>query len=196
MNIQCQISNIKYQIFKVFLLIPLLTFNVVLFNFYLASEARAHVLTTDHGVGAVLHISPDDDPVAGSESTLFFAFKDTSGNFSTEGCDCTAIVKREGEEIARAPLTPESDENASFTFIFPEKNVYQVTVTGNPKTEGGFEPFTLSYDVRVARSTDTQTVPGEANANQSWLSQHVPHIIGLLLVIGLFSVVLFKRNKK
>lgn len=138
--------------------------------------ADAHVLEKDVSVGAILHISPDDDPLAKQESSFYFDFKDKAGKFTLENCDCTVIIRRAGEPIISKPLAETN------TVIFPAKDVYTIEVHGSPREAGVFEPFTLSYDLRVEREA-VVTPPSVPN----WFSVHVIHLIG----VSIFTIVVF-----
>ena len=130
-------------------------FLLILSAFSYPQNALAHVLKTDGSVGAVIHVSPEDDPIAGESTDFYFEFKDKTGKFTPENCDCNGSILQGGKEVYSAPLfqnsTNPSLENASFSYTFPEKNIYKVRVSGKPITTGVFESFTLEWDIRVAR---------------------------------------------
>lgn len=157
-----------------------------------ASPVNAHVLKTDGSVGAILHVSPDDSPIAGALTDFFFELKDLDGKFKPENCNCVAQVLRGGDVLIDQPLfalnpSPTLD-NASFRYTLPQKGVYTIRLTGEPKTEGSFERFVLSWDIRVDReATDN---PPQNSTN--WLAELAPYILG----IGLFFLVLITLQKK
>lgn len=144
----------------------------------------AHVLKTDGNIGAVLHIDPDDDPIALSQSGFFFEFKDKQNRFTPENCDCTFSITEDGKEIYTQSLFASNPnpslQSASVFYTFPEKNIYQVKVVGKASPPGAFQSFTLVWDVRVAREANLST-----SNNPSWLTQHLPHLIAGIIV-GLF----------
>ncbi len=159
----------------------------------------AHVLEKNNSIGAVLHIDPEDDPVAGQQSGFFFEFKDTQNSFRPEDCICTVSVLADQKEIYSQPLFENEDKpsltNASFFYTFPEKNIYKIRIVGKPKTQNAFKPFTLSYDVRVARESNSKVesvkTPGTI---WSFFSSHIPHtIVGVIVLIALWYV-LFKKK--
>lgn len=174
--------------------IKIIVFILVVLFFTTAQQVSAHVLKTDGSVGAVIHVSPEDDPIAREATDFYFEFKDKEGKFTPENCDCKGTIIEGGKEIYSAPLFQNSSdpslENASFSFTFPRKNVYKVQVSGTPTTPGAFEPFTLSWDIRVARESETQPASNEqqpsdtsTNGTESWISQNLVRVIGLLLVV-------------
>lgn len=167
--------------------------------------AEAHTLKTSGSVGAVVHVSPEDDPIAGEPTDFFFEFKDKDGKFTPENCDCKVIVLKSGQEAYSAPLfqsnTDPSLTNASFSYTFPEKDIYKVKITGNPLTPGAFETFNLEYDIRVARETENKLSTNQANSPEPeksgfvyWVSTHIPHLIGGFLVVALLIFALIKQQ--
>lgn len=158
----------------------------------------AHVLKTDGSIGAVIHVSPEDDPIAGESTDFFFEIKDKKGKFGPKSCDCKGIILQGDKEIYSAPLfqnnTDPSLENASFSFVFPEKNIYKVRVSGKPTKTGAFESFTLTWDIRVARESEVRTPVTDAGSTGStrnklgWM-----HIVGIVLI--LVSIAYFVKKK-
>lgn len=145
--------------------------------------AEAHVLKTDGAIGAVLHVNPEDDPIAQEESQLYFEFKDRNNTFSVNDCDCRVTVTANDKEIYREQLI-----NDTFSFVFPEKNLYFVTLYGSPKDGSLFESFTLTYDIRVSRETTKENgVP-----DTSFLSQFtlIHYVLFLFLIVTIGTLVL------
>lgn len=175
---------------------------LILFLSILPSQASAHVLKSDSTVGAVIHVTPDDDPVAGEPTDFYFEFKDTENKFKPENCNCQGAILQNGTEIYSSSLfqnsTNPSLENASFSFTFPEKNIYKVKVTGNPTTPGAFEPFTLEWDIRVAREAETPGTSQETAKEEqpSWLVRHIPHTIGIIIMLGFVGYALYTNQLK
>ena len=56
------------------------------------SITQAHILITDEGIGAVVHINPDDDPIVDSLTSFFFEFKDQKNKFQPKLCDCRVVI--------------------------------------------------------------------------------------------------------
>ena len=174
---------------KSILLIALCVFSTVR-----APQASAHVLLIDGSIGAVLHIDPEDDPIAGQQSAFFFEFKDKQGKFKPEQCDCTFSILRHDSVIFSQSLfqnnTNPSLQDASIFFTFPQRDVYQVKVTGTPTTPQAFQPFTLIYDVRVSRITqDTSGHSGNALVS-------ISRLVALALAVMLVFILLFFIKKR
>jgi hypothetical protein len=179
----------------------ILTFLLVFLTFYLYSLTfvYAHVLESDGTVGATLHISPDDDPVAGELSGFFFEFKDKLNQFKPENCDCIVSISANNREIFSQPLYLGNNEpsltNASLFYTFPTKGIYQLKVVGIPKSPGSFQNFTLKYDIRVQRETINA---GNTTATQpkSWLQTHTIYLIGAVVALTFFLYAFLKQNRK
>ena len=150
------------------------------------SPVEAHVLQTDGSIGTVLHIEPDDDPIAGQNTSFFFELKDKQGKFSFDTCDCTFEVQEAGKTLITQKIT---DPYTNFTF--PQKDIYQVMLSGKPQAGTSFQDFHLKYDIRVARDqsqSESGTIP------TSSFTQKITPILGLV-IIGLFVIIglLYKR---
>lgn len=154
---------------------------LVVVGIALALPAAAHVLVTDGSVGTVLHVSPDDNPIVGQPTSFFFEFKDKANTFAREFCHCAFVIKRHGQVLFTQPLS------TSNSFTFPERDLYQVQVIGQPLLGQTFEPFTLTYDIRVARQATTTASP-------NWLSLHSFHLISTV-VITIFAGVMIIRER-
>jgi hypothetical protein len=161
------------------------------------NPAYAHVLKTDGTIGAVLHVDPQDDPVANQSTNFFFEFKDTSNKFDPKNCDCRVSILQGDKEIYSGNLfqntTNPTLSDAVFSFIFPEKDIYKVKVEGKPNTPNAFSSFTLSYDVRVAKDMNE----GNQNQiqNQGWWQNYLPAVLGII-IITMFGIIAFVKNDR
>ncbi|MBI3485917.1 hypothetical protein HY025_03125 [Candidatus Daviesbacteria bacterium] len=181
-----EIKRLQSKILTILLLIPC--------YLLLVTSVEAHVLKTDGEIGAVFHTDPDDDPIANQQTGLFFDFKDKENRFSLAICDCNIIISENGKEIFSQKLQPDLSDNlsANFFFKFPEKNVYQIKVTGKPNAQTDFQPFSLSYDIRVDKEADSSNQTSPNNTN--WFSTHIIHLIGGIIV-GLFLIFALIKQK-
>ena len=186
-------NNIQRTTYNLQLLkgLALLLF-VVSCLFLVAQPADAHILKTDGDIGAVIHVDPDDDPIAGQQSNLFFEFKDKSGKLAIQDCTCTATILESGKKLTVIPLNPDPSDRLSgtFSYTFPEKNVYTIGISGVPTAGNSFQPFTLTYDIRVARENEPK-----AENQSSILTTHIPQLIALVVVAGFVGFSLLKRKK-
>lgn len=162
----------------------LITFFVFFLFLAVPQTANAHVLVTDKNIGAVMHIEPDDDPVAGEVSSFALDFQDKSGQFSLSDCACTFSIKENGKTLTTQPLAARGNTSAGAQFNFPTQDVYGLVINGKPLLGSNFQSFSLTYDIRVDRG-----VSGQATTSGPKLLRG-SYLIGLSAV-GVFLVSLF-----
>lgn len=113
---------------------------------FVASQANAHVLLSEQEGqgGAVIHIVPDDDPIAGKESTLFF---DTQSAILNE--TSTAALAIESVASSEAHIVATKIDNSLITagYTFPYQGVYKLKYTIN---SSGAQ-YRFEHVVRVTR---------------------------------------------
>lgn len=111
---------------------------------FTASTTHAHILLTDTTgtKGAVLHMNPDDNPIAGQESTLFFDIQRTAQNEKTT---VTLTVNGDGthEEISSSV----DGSLATLRYTFPKQGVYELVFL----VTSGKDAYTFSQSWRVSR---------------------------------------------
>jgi len=175
---------------------------VLCFGFFLAVEkADAHFILVDDQIGAILHIDPNDSPVANSPSTFNFSFKDPSNRLDLRKCDCTFSIISNGSPIYTAKLSADpniqfSATEASFQFTLPETGIYTLIMEGKPMAPVDFQSFKLSYDLRVDQRAETGGAP---SALLQFLAGHSLHYIlfGGAILISLYIIIRdIRRNKK
>ena len=121
-----------------------------------AQPVSAHELKSDRDIGAVLHITPDDNPVSGRSTTYKLYFTDVSNRFTLPKCNCSVSIQENGRDIATKQLTRTSLLASTNSFTFPKADVFNLIVSGKPSTPGTFQSFSLSYLVRVESGTISQ----------------------------------------
>ena len=110
--------------------------------------AQAHTLKTMGDVGVLLHVDPDDEPLAGETATLYVDIKSAQKNAS---CGCTLSISQNSATIYTTTLKGAS---AAVPYVFPAAGIYQITVasTGAP-----MPAFTLTFDQRVMRPASQES---------------------------------------
>lgn len=133
----------------------LLLFFLVMFSFslFVGQRAYAHVLVTDQTgkKGAILHIVPDDDPVAGKNSTLFFDLQDDL--LDDEG-KVTLSIAQTGKNKPIKVKTKKDGSLVTASYIFPHQGVYFIRY--DIKTLG-FN-YTFHQTTRVSRGLVAETL--------------------------------------
>jgi hypothetical protein len=114
------------------------------------APAQAHVLESDGDVSAVLHVPPDDAPLAGQTVNVGLAFTSNNSGFDLNNYRVTVRVLRDTKSLSSAPLQTEAGASRYGTanITFPEAGAYRLQVSGQP-TAGG-RPFTLRFSVRAS----------------------------------------------
>lgn len=131
-------------------------FVIVSFFLFMPQQTFAHFPATDGDMTVTLHVDPNDDPLPGQQAHLYFLFNDKSKKFRLANCTCTVSISY--TEQGKQPYTQQLIENkdskpsiwgANIPYIFPERNVYHIVLTGKPTTANTFKPFTVSWYFRV-----------------------------------------------
>lgn len=101
----------------------------------------AHVLITDesHTKGAILHLTPDDDPIAGQEATLYF---DTQAHTNA----VSVSIQSEDGEVSNIAMKLEG-ALATARYIFPTQGVYRLTFTAKSDEQ----TYTFTQTQRITR---------------------------------------------
>lgn len=172
----------------------LLSLFVLMFFFTFTPLASAHVLITDHNMGALIHIDPDDDPIANAPSSIFIDFEDKAHTFQLQHCTCTATIVRDGKTVYSQPLVADSTDETSnstyFSFTFPQKAIYTLKITGQP-LDASFQPFKITYDIRVAREAK-----GQPAQTQNSLMTYLPEIVIAAAIFLFLLYVLIKTLRR
>lgn len=185
-------NNHLFKNILTFFLIVLLLLIVGPFN----TPVYAHILLTDGSIGAVVHISPDDDPIVGENADFFFEFKDKDNKFQPQNCDCQYEIKSGNRIVASGDLfasaTNPSLENASFSLIFPERGIYNLSITGTPKNSGDFNKFKLTDSIRIERTSQSKSTTQADN----FFTSHYLHFFVFGAGIGIFLILLSFKIRK
>lgn len=115
---------------------------------FMPQIASAHVLITDekNSTGAILHITPDDDPIAGQEATIYF---DTQNRLPSHRNDSITLEIIDSFGERKAVDTKISGNLATATYVFPSQGAYELlfTVTADNETH------IFKHSQRVSRGT-------------------------------------------
>ncbi len=128
----------------------------------LSPQALAHEVETAGDVAATFHIEPGHNPKAGQPSLAWFALTRRGGQMiPLSACACKLAVYPvphvEGKTppLLRPALTALNVERfkgiPSATITFPKPGIYELELSGKPKTGSSFSDFELSYQVTVGR---------------------------------------------
>lgn len=153
----------------------------------LPKPAAAHVLVIDEAktVGAILHINPDDDPIAGESSQLIFDIQSRSITNQTHETTLKITDNQGRAEEVPAKLT---GSTASATYTFPAQGIYRLELTALAKDEN--DSLTFAHTQRVSRGVAGSALdePSHAWAEIALIASACSFFV--LLIVG------FNRRKE
>lgn len=141
-----------------------------------SSEAAAHVLIKDvsGAKGAIVHIQPDDDPIAGEPATLYFDTQGTQND--TVSLKVRNIPTGKTDEIA--PTTA-SGSLAALRYTFPTQGVYELTFKVSDENT-----YTFTKYQRVSRGIATNN---STSSTYVWAEMlFIASGIGLIVLFATF----------
>lgn len=138
----------------------------LLLTILVATPVAAHEVETSQDVGGTFHIEPNDAPSAGKPELAWFALTRKGGKvIPLEQCNCKLAVysephKEDSLPLLEPPLKAISKERyqgiPSAEIVFPKAGAYELEISGTPKAGADFQPFELSFDVKVAPGVAAQ----------------------------------------
>lgn len=147
--------------------------------FPISTTARAHEVEIEGDVGATLHIEPNDVPKAGESVLAWFALTRPGGEtIPLANCDCTLAVyaqtKDRPYEDQTPALTPDLlavdaegyQDIPGARLTFPSVGTYTLVISGKPKQEEDFAPFTLAFEKTIA-SASSNASPSDASQSDA-----------------------------
>jgi len=142
----------KQLVLAMFLLIATMSLTV--------KTASAHVLKIDGDIAVILHVNPNDSPTSSVPTSYFLYFTDLTGRFKVSKCSCQVTIQENGKTIDSQQIADTSPLQSNDPIIFPKPDVYTLTINGQPKQANAFQPFVLSYLIRVAPGpSSTESIP-------------------------------------
>lgn len=108
--------------------------------------ASAHVLikSTNNQSAAILHVIPDDDPIAGQEASLSL---DTEGGVLQSGATVTLVVTDASGQVEQV-ATQTKGSLVSSVYVFPTQGVYSLKYSISTTTDTSYQ---FVHDIRVSR---------------------------------------------
>jgi hypothetical protein len=180
-------------------LLPLIVLLLPLFHVF------AHQIKSDAGVTVMLHVEPDDAPIGGTTTPMNFTFTKVPDGFSIDTCDCAlSIVSYKHlsdiESLGTVfPITPSNIVYGTTYRVehnFPKRDVYALVLEGKPRNDNTFEPFSITYDLRVETMIKkvSQNVP--VAVNSAVPAQYLFETIAFILLCILVGIGVKLRNFK
>ncbi len=150
---------------------------------FMAHPAYAHVIIRDEAnkVGAILHVTPDDDPIAGEPSDLFFSLQ----NQSLSGKDISMVIFDRTTQQSTTLDTDVTSSGISSVYTFPSRGTYAIMLQIS-----GAGGAMFVQEQRVSRGIGT-----DAGSPADWPAIRALLILSLvaLLVTG---AIVYNRRKE
>jgi len=152
----------------------------------------AHILEESNGISAILHIPPDDKPVANEKTKLYFDLQSKDIRFKVEDCNCRVTISSNDKVIESSQqLKPRSTSDAAgeVTVTFPKVGVYDISLEGSSKNKA-YSDFSLNYVERVTTTTE----------HNSSATKYLPTILILVSTVVILFVMagyaIISKNRK
>ena len=99
-------------------------------------KASAHIVLRDKkaNIGALIHVNPDDDPIAGRPAQMNFSIDDSSAAYRAPYKAYTLSVTGADGKSAQAAMSV-TDTTVIGTYVFPSQGIYTLNLTA--EAEGG-----------------------------------------------------------
>lgn len=135
------------KLFKICFAILLAGLIVVL----MPQSASAHVLLIDRqaNIAAVLHVNPDDDPVAGQPSQLFFDVQDNDSQVRVPYSAYELAVTNEADATVVVRMQS-NGSTVSADYTFPSQGLYRLSLR-SASTYNGPQKVSLDTSLRISR---------------------------------------------
>lgn len=148
------------------------------------NAVSAHVLITDQTKtkGAILHIIPDDDPVAGEESEFYFDMQSQMSE-SIDSVEFSIIDSEGNKNIVKTEI---SGTLVTAKYVFPTQGVYGLTF----KVKANGETFIFSESQRVSRG-----VISGATDKQSYEWAEIMLIVSIV-GFAVLGIIILNRRKE
>lgn len=166
--------------------------SVVLCMLIASPVASAHVLIFDttRQTGAVLHATPDDDPIAGEQSNLYF---DLAGRgISKRTHAFTLQVTNQSTDTRQLIPLSAGESSVSATYAFPHQGLYTITLTAEP-SDSRQSTLRFIHTQRIARG-EVSPASVQKKSPPSFLWAEIGLVFGVCMLL-LISVIAWNKRR-
>lgn len=152
--------------------------------FAVNATAYAHVLindTTDKKA-AILHINPDDDPIAGQSSTIYFDIQDT---LRQQLVSAHLTVTNNNDNASKVIQTTTNGSLTTANYTFPVQGIYTLNFLVQTKNQR----YTFQQTQLVSRGVSAATVK---KAHHQWAESL---LFASALSFVILAIIAFNRRK-
>ena len=148
--------------------------------------ASAHVVINSNSdkSHAIVHVSPDDDPIAGSEAVLFFDIKSELTSNSTHDFDL-AISSKYGTQSVLVEEV--GARGVRSRYIFPDQGEYLIRLTAKDGSNDEIFEFSQQVSRGVSRSHSTKRL------NDFWTE--LTMVVSLVSLAAIMVIVINRRQQ-
>ncbi len=153
-------------------------------------QTFAHTIEEDETVQALIHISPEDTPIAGERAVIYLGIQSNEKNIDVSLCDCMVRIEKNNQVISHQKLLVNNGEdkplyNAYLPFTFPQEGKYSIKVLGNTAEVNSGEQFQLNFTTKVEK---------EVASNQNSIVP-IAILAVIVLIIGISITLLLMRKR-
>lgn len=121
----------------------------------LGDVAFAHQSKQSGDTLVFLHVNPNDQAVANKKGTFYILITKNRYKFPIEECNCTVEILDTKKNVLQAEVFTGDMGKALVPYMFKKPGIHLIRVNGVPKDGQSFEPFLLTFDIRVERGSLT-----------------------------------------
>ena len=110
-----------------------------------ATAAPGHQTESSKNVSVTVHVTPDDEPVAGRVATITARVKPRRGRFSWRSCKCYLRIT---DSSGRVVLNRRAKRTQRFRF--PRATAYEIVFSGRVKRGRSIKRFRVDFAVRAS----------------------------------------------
>jgi hypothetical protein len=111
-----------------------------------AATAPGHQTEISKGVAVTMHVTPEDEPIAGRSSQILITkVKPNRGRFTWRSCKCYLRIS---DSTGKVVLNRKAQKSMRFTF--PRATAYELVFSGRVKRGGKYKRFRVDFAVRAS----------------------------------------------
>lgn len=112
-----------------------------------ATTAPGHQTESNKGVSVTMHVTPEDEPVAGRSSRILVTkVRPNRGRFSWRSCKCYLRIS----DSAGRVVLDRRVRRRSTRFTFPRASAYELVFSGRVKRGGSYKRFRVDFAIRAS----------------------------------------------
>jgi len=124
------------------------------------ATVTAHVLKSDNGVSAVLHIPPSDSPVSNERTRLVFEMKNEAAATIADTCNCRVAVYEREKKLLDIPLVADGGTRGYADVTFPRPGSYRIELAGGADDSRFLLDYTQYVESSSTQPSNQNTVAG------------------------------------